>query len=80
MTYHIDLKGTCTPEELHRRIREVLPVPDWYGNNLDAFYDIVTERPDWRIIFHNTGELRAAAPQYAAALERLCRDCGAVTE
>ncbi len=80
MTYQIDLTGICTPGELHRRIREVLPVPDWYGNNLDALHDILTEHQDWTVVFCNTGELYAADPLYAARFERLCRDCKAVIE
>ena len=40
--YNIDLRGVCSREELHDRIEEELPVPGWYGRNLDALYDILT--------------------------------------
>ena len=30
-------------EDLHRLFRETLCFPDWYGNNLDALYDCLTD-------------------------------------
>ena len=33
-----------TKEELHASISEQLRLPDWYGANLDALYDVLTER------------------------------------
>ena len=41
--YTIDLSGVYNADELHTAIREVLPVPDFYGNNLDALYDILSD-------------------------------------
>lgn len=38
----IDLKGVRSQEEFHERIREGLRVPSYYGNNLDATYDVLT--------------------------------------
>ena len=36
--YIIDLTGVKSRDELHDRIEEILPVPGWYGRNLDALY------------------------------------------
>ncbi len=77
MIYEIDLAGVYSPAGLHQRIRQVLPVPEWYGDNLDALHDLLTEQSTWSVRFSRLEELRAAAPRYAAALERLCRECGA---
>ena len=44
MEFTIDLAGAAVPAELHRRIRDVLPCPEWYGDNLDALYDLLTEQ------------------------------------
>lgn len=28
---------------MHNELREKLPLPSWYGNNLDALYDALTD-------------------------------------
>ena len=35
-SYFVDLTGVENRTELHDRIEQELPVPDWYGRNLDA--------------------------------------------
>ena len=39
----IDLEGAESPEEVYRRIAEALDLPGYYGRNLDALYDCLTE-------------------------------------
>ena len=39
----IDCSRIHTKEDLHRIFREALCFPDWYGNNLDALHDCLTE-------------------------------------
>lgn len=39
----IDCTKIKTREDLHRIFRETLSFPDWYGNNLDALHDCLTE-------------------------------------
>ena len=39
----IDCTLIKTREDLHRIFREALSFPEWYGNNLDALYDFLTE-------------------------------------
>ncbi len=41
MKYQLDLSNVKTKEEFHELIREILPAPDYYGNNLDALNDIL---------------------------------------
>ncbi len=41
--YVIDLTGVTSREELHDRIEEALPLPGYYGRNLDALYDALQE-------------------------------------
>ena len=73
--YIIDLRGVYSREELHDRIEEELPVPGWYGRNLDALYDILTE-PDYGgeclIRFKGCRDLRESMPRYLAAMEPRC--------
>ena len=40
--FYIDCTG-LSKEDLHRALAESLDFPEWYGNNLDALYDALTE-------------------------------------
>ena len=52
--FYIDLKGISTREELHALLRKELSLPEYYGDNLDAFYDVLTEQGEgWNLIFYN---------------------------
>ena len=46
MNVTIDCGGIATKEELHARIAEGLAFPDWYGHNLDALMDCLTDLRD----------------------------------
>lgn len=39
----IDCSSIHTREDLHKAFRETLSFPAWYGSNLDALYDCLTE-------------------------------------
>ena len=39
----IDCTQIRTKEDLHRIFRDTLGFPEWYGNNLDALYDCLTD-------------------------------------
>ena len=73
MEYIIDMTGVTSSEELHRRIREALPCPEWYGNNLDAFNDLLTEQgAGWHLTFLHPEEFEEALPLRYATFRRLC--------
>lgn len=38
----IDFSKCKYPLDLHNEIREKLELPEWYGNNLDALWDMLT--------------------------------------
>lgn len=72
MIYEIDLTGVSGREELHRRLREALPLPEWYGNNLDALHDALGELPaPVELIFRNAGGADESMRDYIRALRRL---------
>ena len=74
MDYRIDLTGIGNRSELHDRLQEALPLPAWYGRNLDALYDCLTEQTEeWNLIFCGTPDADAVPPAYMDALRRLCR-------
>lgn len=39
----IDCTNLETPAAIHARLAEVLAFPKWYGHNLDALYDCLSE-------------------------------------
>ena len=62
-------------EDLHRQMESVLNFPEWYGGNLDALHDCLTElmeEVDIRII--HTEELKSVLGDYADTLLRVLRD------
>lgn len=42
-TITVDCATLETKQQLHAALKEALSFPDWYGNNLDALYDCLTE-------------------------------------
>ncbi len=75
MTYHIDLTGVYNPDDIHEVIAKVLPLPEYYGGNLDALHDVLTDiAEDTELIFQNTFEAEVMMPKYLNALKRMCGD------
>lgn len=67
-TYAIDLEGKSGASALQRRFAAAVPVPQDYGRNLDAMYDVLTEYGgEWRLEFKNS----ANAPE---AFKQVCQD------
>ena len=44
-TITMDCAGVEEPRQLHRLLATALELPDWYGHNLDALFDCLTELP-----------------------------------
>lgn len=42
-TIELDFKELYTPRQIHEYIAEKLDFPDYYGMNLDALYDCLTD-------------------------------------
>ena len=71
--FYIDLTEVSTKEELQEALVETLTLPDYYGRNLDALYDVLTECGDgWNIIFYNAKFAQYRLGKYFDALKRLC--------
>ena len=45
MVCHIDCSAISDAKQLHQCLARFLNFPDWYGHNLDALYDCLTELP-----------------------------------
>ena len=66
--FTVDLKGVRSAAKMHDAIAASLPLPDYYGHNLDAFFDVLTEfGGNWKIVFKNAGAV-------AKGLRAVCAD------
>ncbi|MCR5093184.1 MAG: barstar family protein [Lachnospiraceae bacterium] len=78
--FYIDLTGADTPAAVQECLCRELPLPEYYGKNLDAFYDVLTSQGgDWELIFFRCVLLKARQPRYLQTLERLCREAAEET-
>ena len=70
--FYIDLMEVYSNEDLQEALVKELPLPDYYGRNLDAFYDVLTEFGDeWNIVFYNSKFAELRLGKYFEALRRL---------
>ena len=64
----------CTIEDrdhFHTAMAEALEFPGWYGKNLDALHDCLTEVSDsTQIVFHSWNHLEETLGRCASALQR----------
>ena len=55
--------------------------PDWYGGNLDALHDCLTDITEpTELVIRGGAALETALGGYAAALQRVLADCAAENE
>ncbi|MDE6626516.1 MAG: barstar family protein [Lachnospiraceae bacterium] len=73
----LDFKGIRDRKELHKYLKDVLELPDYYGNNLDALHDCMEEKKEtfWIIIYHFE-ELKKELGEYAEILIQVFTDMG----
>ena len=68
--------GNC--ETLHRVLAAGLQFPDWYGGNLDALHDCLTEiNQPTELVIRGGDALETALGSYAAAFRRVLTDSAA---
>ena len=53
MEVTLDLTRLTDRAHTHLYLQEQFRFPDWYGKNLDALYDCLTEYPPCRIVLVN---------------------------
>ena len=71
----IDGEAIASREALHDALEEQLSLPAWYGRNLDALYDCLTDlREDTELWVIHTAALRERLGGYALGLLRMLRD------
>lgn len=73
-TVTVDFTGLNTPQSVHHALFQALSFPEYYGNNLDALFDCLTELDeDVEIILHNFPALEASVGSWSEQLMRVFR-------
>ena len=74
MTIHLYASEMATRAAAHDHLKGQLSLPDYYGRNLDALYDLLTERrEECEIVLHDFTLLTDTLGGYAHQLaETLC--------
>ena len=74
MVYILDASRITDKETAHSYLKELLNLPECYGNNLDALHDCLEEMEDVEIIVEN----KENAGNYYRYVERVIRDISTV--
>lgn len=56
MNLMLEAEKMTTRKEAHQYLKEMFAFPDYYGRNLDALYDCLTELKDEQVEFYHAGE------------------------
>lgn len=71
----IDLGGIKNKSDLHDLLSESLHFPEYYGRNLDALFDLLTEPHEmWNITFKNTAAAKNVLGDYFRLLKETFTD------
>ena len=73
--YRLDAAAMTDEKVLHEYLRVQLELPEYYGKNLDALYDLLTDiTSDTKIILENQELLAERLGWYGRQLLRVLRD------
>lgn len=73
----LDGKNMTTRSDAHDEIARVLELPDYYGRNLDALWDLLGEK-QWQITLINVSEMIEGLGVYGEKLVQTFREAETV--
>ncbi len=79
--YVIDCRCMTDREAAHEYLKTLFSFPDYYGKNLDALYDCLSELPPCRVRLDGAWALCRLGEYALPLLETFCdaaNDCGAI--
>lgn len=68
MKYVLDGKKMVSKEAAHAYLKETFGFPEYYGKNLDALHDCLTEMDDLEVEFLNADDMLEALGRYGELL------------
>ena len=71
--YYVNLTGVWSVEDLHSRLATGLYLPPYYGRNLDALYDLMTEFSG-HIHLYGTREVCGYMEDYVAGVRETMQE------
>ena len=71
--YILDGAMMGTKEKAHAHMQEALGFPAYYGRNLDALYDCLTDMSGQICLYH-TAEMRRSLQAYGEKILRVLKD------
>lgn len=79
MKVTLDARQLDERGQAHAYLKEVLALPEYYGNNLDALYDCLTEMKELEIEFIRTEGTRGYFPRVYRVFERAAEQNPGIT-
>lgn len=69
----LDIDNVCSADEFYDLLGKEIELPAYFGRNLDALYDVLTEQ---QVILKlaNTEVMEAVAPKFIRKLNRMLED------
>lgn len=81
MDYTIDLSAVQDKAALHDMLSRALPLPNYYGRNLDALYDCLLEPHEpWNITFTGCAQAESRLGGYFAGFRDTFADAEEFTD
>ena len=69
----VDFTGIATVKQFHERIRQGMQVPEYYGDNLDALYDVLSGM-NGRVVFRGVENVDEDMVGYMNRFMTMCAD------
>ena len=70
----IDLTDLESAEEFYKRLGEQIELPDYFGYNLAALHDVLSEKSGLEIRFTGCDDAAAVMPRFMRGLKRMCAE------
>jgi len=70
----IDVTGAKTKDEIHDRVQKSVNTPDYYGRNLDALNDVLTEQGVKKVNIKGADKTEGEAKEYTKKMQELADD------
>lgn len=70
----IDLRDLDSADEFYKRLGEQIELPDYFGYNLDALHDVLSEKRGLEICFTGSDDAAAIMPRFMRGLKRMCAE------